>query len=94
MYLPNWRDKTKVLVYENDNWNLRDRTGVLNEIKDNGIDYIQKKYEELDEDNPKDEIIIKKLKRFLTKYNDGADIPDLDDDIMLILYNNRHFVKK
>lgn len=94
VYMPNWRDKKTVLVYESDKWILRDRDSVIQEMKDNGIDFIQKKYGELDEDDEKDAIIINKINKFLKTYNDEGNVPYLDDDLMFILYNNRDVIEK
>ncbi len=32
VYLPNWRDKTKILVYNENDWNLEDKHGDLNKV--------------------------------------------------------------
>ncbi len=94
VYLPNNRDRKNVLVYQKNKWNMCDRDTIISELKDNGIDFIQKKYDELDEDDENDAIIIAKLKKFLKKYNAKGSVPYLDNDLMLILYNNRDMIKK
>lgn len=91
VYIPNWRDKTMVLVYDGINWNLEQTKLIMDDIKIKGIEFIQKKYNELDPNNQKDSVIIKKLKRFLESYEaeekDKIDI--LNKDMQLVLYNNR-----
>lgn len=96
IYLPNWRDKNKVLVYDGVLWNLEDRDDTITTLKDKGIDFIQKKYIDLDRNNKSDAVIIKKIDRFLESYNDIEEdkIDTLNDDILLVLYNNRNVVEK
>ena len=43
--MPNWRDKTKVLVYDGDNWNLEDSATKIDDLKSKGIDFIEKYYD-------------------------------------------------
>ncbi len=96
IFISNWRDKSYVSFFRNNKWQLGSKEQVLNELKDKGIDFLQSKFEELeelDEDDPKNEFIISKMRRFLHKYNKGNEIPDLDNDLMLILYNNRDMIK-
>lgn len=93
VYMPNWRDKTRVLVFNGTDWNLENRDFVLDSLKDKGIDFIQRKYDELDENDKNDNVIIKKIGRFIESYEtDNVDI--LNEDIQLVLYNNREMVEK
>lgn len=94
VYLPNMRDRNNVLVYKDDKWVLCEKNEIINEMKDNGIDFIQKKYDELDENNENDAKAIAKLKKFLQKYNNNGNVPYLDKDLTLILYNNRDMIPK
>lgn len=96
IYLPNWRDKNKVLVYDGMLWNLEDKDDTITTLKDKGIDFIQKKYADLDKNIKGDALIIKKIDRFLESYNDNEEdkIDTLNDDILLVLYNNRNVVEK
>jgi hypothetical protein len=91
VYLPNWRDKSKILVYDGEEWNLEDKNDILDDLKSKGVDFIEKKYNELDKDNKHDAIIIKKMDRFLESYNDNEEekIDTLNKNLMLLLYNNR-----
>ena len=91
IYIPNWRDKTRALVYDGENWNLEQTNSVITNLKDKGIEFIQRKYDELDKKNPIDAKIIKKLGRFLESYNtdEKEKIDILNEDISLVLYNNR-----
>ena len=66
----------------------------MNDLKDKGISFIQTKYEELDQTDMKDIMILKKIKRFIDSYENDEKIDMLDDDLQLILYNNRDLIKK
>jgi len=94
IYLPNWRDKSNILVFDGSKWNLENKDDILDDLKDKGIDYIQTKYDELDEHDKKDAIIIKKIKRFLESYDEEEKNDILKKDLLLILYNNRELVEK
>jgi hypothetical protein len=94
IYMPNWRDKTKILVFDGEQWNLESKDEILEDLRDNGISFIQKKYDELDETDKKDAIIIKKIKRFIENYDSEERIDILNNDLQLILYNGREIVKK
>ena len=91
VYLPNWRDKSKILVYNGEEWNLEDKDDILDDLKLKGIDFIEKKYNELDKNNKDDALLIKKMDRFLESYNDDEEdkIDALNKNLMLLLYNNR-----
>lgn len=91
VYLPNWRDQSKSLVYDGNNWNLEQTSLVIDDFKNKGIEFIQEKYNKLCPTDSKDLIIIKKLERFLESYNIGEkDKMDmLNEDIKLVMYNKR-----
>ena len=96
IYMPNWRDKNKVLVYDGYNWNLEDSATKIEDLKFKGIDFIEKHYEDLDPDDPKDSSALKKLDRFLESFNneDKEKMSTLHNNIALVLYNNRKTVEK
>ena len=96
VYLPNWRDKSKILVYNGEEWNLEDKDDIIDDLKIKGIDFIEKKYNELDKNNKHDALLIKKMDRFLESYNDDEEekIDTLNKNIMLLLYNNRKIPEK
>jgi hypothetical protein len=94
IYLPNWRDKSNILVFDGSKWNLENKDDILDDLKDKGIDYIQTKYEELDENDKKDALLIKKIKRFLESYDEEEKNDILKKDLLLILYNNRELIEK
>ena len=94
VYMPNWRDKSKILVFDGEHWNLENRDDVLDDLKYKGIDYIQRKYDELDINDKKDASIIKKLKNFIETYDSDDKNDILNNDLQLIIYNYRDLVKK
>ena len=94
VYIPNWRDKSNVLVFDGSQWNLRDKDEILNDLKDKGVAYIQTKYDELDIYDKKNTMIIKKIKRFLESYDEDEKSNILNKDLLLILYNNRELIEK
>ena len=94
IYLPNWRDKTNILVFDGFKWNLKNKDEILNNLKNKGIEYIKKKYDELDINDKKDAKIIKKIKRFLDSYDNDKKNNILKNDLLLILYNNRDLIEK
>ena len=94
IYLPNWRDKSNILVFDGSKWNLEDKDEILNDLKDKGVAYIQTKYDELDIYDKKNTMIIKKIKRFLESYDEDEKSNILNKDLLLILYNNRELIEK
>ena len=96
IYMPNWRDKTKVLVYDGDNWNLEDSATKIDDLKSKGIDFIEKYYDDLDPDDTKDAAALIKIDRLLNSYNndDKEKMAILHNEISLVLYNNRSVIEK
>lgn len=96
VYLPNWRDKNRVLVFDGKSWNLKDKDDVIDDLKTKGIDFIQKYYSELNKNDKHDAQLLKKADRFLTSFNDEEKekMDILNEDILLVLYNNRQIPEK
>jgi hypothetical protein len=94
IYLPNWRDNTKILVFDGVKWNLENKDDILDDLKEKGIDFIQKKFDELDD--KKDELLIKKLREIIKSYenDDKKKLDKLEKNLLLILYNNREVAEK
>lgn len=105
--ISNRRDSV-VNVFDGNKWQLQDKQQFLNDIKEKGIDFIEQKIEDLDENKTSDKRILTKINRFLQTYRDNENSDDelsknkkeskeimkkLDKDIQLILYNNRDTVK-
>ena len=97
--ISNRRDNT-VNVYDGNKWTLKDKVEFLDDIREKGIDFIEKNIDDLDEKNPDDKKILNKINRFIKKYRENDDENDdkhfkkIDKDIQLILYNNRNKVTK
>lgn len=96
VYIPNWRDKTRILVSDGENWNLGQTESIIDDLKNKGIEFIQRKYDELDKNNKEDARIIPKINRFIESYNleEKDKIDTLNEEIMLVLYNNRAIPEK
>lgn len=96
VYLPNWRDKNKLLMYNGDDWVLEDKDTIIDDLKTKGIDFIHKKYKDLNRKNKIDAVIMKKLDRFLDSYeNEEKDkMITLNEEILLVLYNGRKMVER
>jgi hypothetical protein len=91
--ISNRRDST-VNVYDGKKWILKDKQDFLDGIKEKGIDFIEQKIEDLDENNINDKKILNKINRFLESYkSDSKQMKKIDKDIQLILYNNREMIK-
>ena len=91
--ITNRRDNT-VNVYNGTKWILTDKQEFLDEIKEKGIDFIERNIEDLNENNANDKKILTKINRFLMSYKGNSEqMKKIDKDIQLILYNNRHVLK-
>ena len=70
-----------------------DKQEFLDEIKEKGVDFIEKKIEDLDENNKYDKRILDKINRFLKCYKDNEEI-DEDDDKKKEINENKKSMKK
>jgi len=77
------------MVHDGTDWNLRKRNEIIEQLKEDGYEYIDAKYTELKERGLLDEATIRKLDRFLEKRDNVPQRTILTDDIELILYNKR-----
>jgi uncharacterized C2H2 Zn-finger protein len=93
IYMPNWRDNSKILVFDGEQWNLINKDDIIDDLKDKGIEFIQKKFDELDPTDKKDAVLIKKIKKFLESY-DNENTKEMDKDLSLLLYNGKKMVEK
>ena len=91
VYISNMRDK-HVLVYDGENWNLKEREEVLQQLVDDKTDILAEKFEELV--NKIDEPTIKKFKRFLDQKDEDAVVASIKKDLKLLLYNSRKIPEK
>ena len=90
VYISNMRDKY-ALVYDGENWQLRDREMILKELIDDKTDILSLKFEEMIK--TLDEFTIRKFTRFLDEGSDDEVVAKIKDDLRMILYNNRRLVE-
>ena len=86
IYISNMRDKY-ALVFDGENWQLRDREMVLKELIDDKTEVLSLKFEEMIQ--TLDEFTIRKFQRFLDEGDDDDTITKIKDDLRMVLYNNR-----
>lgn len=91
--ISNRRDST-VNVYNGKKWTLKDKAEFLNDIREKGIDFIEKILTIWMKK------ILNKINRFIKRYRENDDDDDnnyfkkVNKDIQLILYNNRDKITK
>ena len=76
--ITNKRDNT-VNVFDGKSWNLRDKQECLEEIKEKGVGFIEQKISQLDENKKNDQLILKKIKRFIEWFHNYDD-RDTEDE--------------
>jgi hypothetical protein len=91
VYIPNLRNDF-AMVFDGDDWALRDRDDVVTQLKDEKAEFISGKFHELLEAGELNEATIKKLKRFLKEKDEDPADSILKNDIKMILYNKRNMV--
>ena len=90
IYISNMRDN-HVLIYDGNEWQLKERDDLLQEIVYNKSDILNKKFDELVDQL--DEFTIRKFNRFLDKKDDDAIINSIKKDLKLLMYNKRKIVE-
>jgi len=92
VYISNINSKYAI-VYENSQWKLKDRDEVIDKIKSDKFNFLDKKVEDMDKD-----LDIKVKNRFEDFRNKLIELEEADantqQDIRLMLYNNRHLSMK
>jgi len=86
IYISNMRDNY-VLIYNGNDWQLRERENILQELVDNKTDILNEKFDEL-VDNL-DEATVRKFRRFLDQKDDDVIVNSIKKDLRLLLYNKR-----
>lgn len=86
IYISNMRDNY-VLVYDGEQWQMREREDILQDIIDNKTDILNEKFDELID--KLDEITIKRFKKFLNEKDNDNVSSQLKKDLKLILYNKK-----
>jgi len=92
VYISNINSKYAI-VYENSQWKLKDRDEIIDKIKSDKFNFLDKKVEEMDK-----ELDYKVKNRFEDFRNKLIELEEADantqKDIQLMLYNNRHLTMK
>lgn len=86
IYISNMRDNY-ILVYDGEEWQMREREDVLQDMIDNKTDILNEKFDELLD--KLDDITIKRFKKFLNEKDDDKISSQLKKDLKLILYNRK-----
>lgn len=94
VYISNINSKYAI-VYENSQWKLKDRYEVIDKIKSDKFNFLDKKVEEMDKEEELDNKIKNRFEDFRNKLIEleEADV-NIQKDIRLMLYNNRHLTMK
>lgn len=91
IYISNKKDMNKVMVYDGSKWKLCSST-IIDDLYDKGIDYIECRFDELKEKGKLQQTAIKRLERVFNQLSgDERNFQKrkINEDIKLILYNNR-----
>ena len=80
-----------VLIYDGNEWQLKERDDLLQDIVYNKTDMLNGKFDELVDQL--DEFTINKFNRFLDKKDDDAIISSIKKDLKLMMYNKRKMVE-
>jgi hypothetical protein len=91
VYIPNFKNNF-AMVFDGDDWGLRDRDSIIDQLDDEKTEFICGKFHELLEAGELSASTIKKLKRFLNEKDEEPAGTNLKNDIKLILYNKRNMV--
>jgi uncharacterized C2H2 Zn-finger protein len=91
VYIPNFRNNF-AMVFDGDDWGLRDRDETVSQLKDEKAEFIMGKFNELMEAGELSEAAIKKLKRFINEKDEDPADTNLKNDIKMILYNKRNMI--
>ena len=86
VYISNMQNNY-VLVYDGEDWKLKERDNVLQQLIDNKTEILSDKFDELL--NKLDEPTIRKFQRFLDQKDEDKIISNIKNDLKLLLYNNK-----
>lgn len=86
IYISNIRTNY-VLVYDGDDWKLKERCNILQQLVDDKTDILSDKFDELI--TKLDEPTIRKFQRFLDQRDEDNVISNIKNDLKLLLYNNK-----
>lgn len=102
VYLPSKKQNMYVMVFDGTKWKLVKKKEIITALKENGIGFIEGKFDELNKQNKLPESAKRGMLNFLNEYNNTNNIQNENDDnaknkldidiekeIELILYNNK-----
>ena len=96
IYLPSKKNRKEVFVFNGENWMLRDKNEVIENLIDRGIGYVESKIDELENYISKSKI--NAVKRMVDTYSNTDDPENknltkkMTNEIELILYNERNMI--
>jgi hypothetical protein len=94
VYISNINSKYAI-VYENSQWKLKDRDEVIDKIKSDKFNFLDKKVEEMDKEKELDNKVKNRFEDFRNKLIELEEADaNTQKDIRLMLYNNRHLTMK
>lgn len=93
IYISNLQNKY-IMIYNGDNWELKNKDYVIDELMDNNEIILNQKLEEWIENGKNYPLIMKKFKRYLEQKENDIIKNKIKDEIKLLLYNNKNLIKK
>jgi len=91
VYISNMQNNY-VLVYDGNDWKLKERDDILQQLVDDKTEILSEKFDNLLD--KLDESTIKKFQRFLDQKDEDKIISGIKNDLKLLLYNNRKIPEK
>src|SRR5579885_3248135 len=90
-YIPNLRDKYAI-VYDGNNWQVKDAIDVIETLRDNKRDYLERKFDDFYDSLDKE--TKKKFERFLNEADSDVVINRYKESLRLLLYNKKNIPLK
>ena len=91
IYISNLKNNF-VMVYNGDQWNIRDRNEVINDMIEDNTNILEDKIEDWLEKGKQYPQIMKKFNRYLEKKENDVVLDKIKQEIKFILYNNRKII--
>ena len=91
IYISNLKNNF-VMVYNGNQWNIRDRNEVINDMIEDNTNILEDKIEDWLEKGKQYPYIMKKFNRYLEKKENDIVIDKIKQEIKFILYNNRKII--
>jgi len=94
LFLSNKKDNN-IFVFDGNEWKLTNKKETIENLINNGYDYMITKYDEYKKKNKLNDATLKKLERLKDSYDESDDVYKTlyGKDIELLLYNNRKLIK-